>query len=477
MDVALCAYLLLDTAVKPRYDKGKNLSSFFILNSSFFIKKIPLGNFWFWFTIFAVNIFVILLMALFMAGYYFIDAPNFMLPFESRTAAMEDAELKSVLSCVLRSHSEELRMKNEERTTPAASPPPLHRGELKGMPCVERYNIRTVRVCVVGKRVVEDCVGAQNYVITTTDAVTENGAGKLLEILAHDYPHAANMGIISVEKGAPFMMSSGGKKREIVRIIAKDAGFEDGQLAYITQFSVRGAKNVSAAASRDKIRCGKGEIPVFRQGKWGCAASNAQKICVGDHIYNADVNDCVQDTSRRPLCQGAASAVMVDGVWECVLPEKPIECSAGSSGVMNYETMEWECVSNKIQDVDSAGKRCSQFYEKIYGGGTSALRGSLVSCNDCERMVAHDDCTAECVPDAAAASKKSCYAGSCRNFYFGFPDARYISVARKNIPQLSDVQIPLDGARSRNRKFNCMECPYGIDALASAAPYVIVCSQ
>jgi len=103
------------------------------------------------------------------------------------------------------------------------------------------------------------------------------------------------------------------------------------------------------------------------------------------------------------------------------------------------------------------------------------LRVSLISCNDCETMIVHDDCTAECIPDAAATAKRSCYAGACENFYFGFPNAKYIANARKNLPTLANAEIPLDDARSKNRRFNCMECPMGIDEVASAPPYVIIC--
>jgi hypothetical protein len=90
-------------------------------------------------------------------------------------------------------------------------------------------------------------------------------------------------------------------------------------------------------------------------------------------------------------------------------------------------------------------------------------------------MIVHDDCTAECVPDISATASKACYAGECRNFYFGFPDPRYIANARKNMPELENVDIPLDDRHSRNRRFNCVECPLGIDTVASLPPYVIIC--
>jgi hypothetical protein len=142
---------------------------------------------------------------------------------------------------------------------------------------------------------------------------------------------------------------------------------------------------------------------------------------------------------------------------------------------LNYDSMEWECVA----DTETQGaeiQKCSKVYDRIHGGGISTIRGNLLSCNDCEKMIVHDDCTADCVPDIAAISKKECYAGACQNFYFGFPNPRYIGEAKKNIPDLAGADIPLDDQHSRNRRFNCIECPFGIDTVASLPPYVVRCN-
>jgi hypothetical protein len=421
-----------------------------------------------------MNIFIILLMALFMAGYYFMDAPNLAPDKESRTAAMEIAELKSVLSCVLRVHSDALM---SDRIAPVEQNTifPI------SIPCAEKYDIRTKKICGDDRKAAS-CApdrankSISNYIITTSGIVTENGAGKILELLGRDYPYVANLGIIQIgDDKIPRILSSGGKRREISKYIAKEAEFTDGHLAYITQYAVDGKKNVSIASQLKKIKCGAGQMPVFSQSQWTCVTSNVVPICSGDFIWDSYTAACIPDSSKRPLCQANHSAVMIDGVWECVGPEMPRDCPVGYTAQMNYDLMEWECVEDAGTNAANTEQKCDKIYDRIYGGGMAALRGNLASCNDCEKMIVHDDCTAECVPDAAATTNRSCYSGACQNFYFGFPDQKYIANARGKIPELENIAIPLTDSHSRNRRFNCMECPFGIDEVASMPPYVIMC--
>jgi len=298
----------------------------------------------------------------------------------------------------------------------------------------------------------------------------------VLELLANDHPHAANFGIIYMESRVPFLITSGGARREISRVIARDAEFADGQLAYITQYAVSGTRNVVIEGQAERIRCGRNETAVFRQNRWTCVPSNIQRICSGDYIWDNATASCIPDNSRRPLCRGGMTAVIMEGVWECIMPENRQACPRGMTAQLNYNLAEWECVPlQEAQEADPMAG-CPKIYDRIYGGGTRALRGTLISCNDCERMIVHPDCTAECVPDPNAATRRSCYAGTCRNFYFGFPDTRYIANARRNMPELAGVAIPLDETRSRNRRFNCIECPFGVNTLASLPPFVIICN-
>ena len=424
-----------------------------------------------------MNIFVILLMALFMAGYYFMDAPNTLGVGASKAEIAESAELRALLACVLRVHSD--AVKADELA--AAEQKTIFKTEI---PCAEKYGIQTKKLCAAANasKAAASCVPdrpdkpVSNYIVTSTGAITDVGAGKALGIMARDYPHAANFGIVSAdENGILHILSSGGASREINKSIVRDAAFEAGRLVYVTQYKIGGAKSRAAAAELKKIKCLPSESPIFRQGKWSCVPPSAAAVCNGDNIWDPNLSQCVPDASKRPLCKSNYTAVIVDDMWECVGAEQPKDCPENQIAEMDFEAMEWRCVPSKPDADESQEKKCNKVYDKIYGGGTTALRGNLAGCNDCERMFVHADCTAECVPDAAAIYNKACYDGPCRNFYFGFPDARYVAGAKKNLPQLNGVEAPLRAPYSKNRKFNCMECPYGIDEVASLPPYVIIC--
>ena len=409
-----------------------------------------------------------------MAGYYFMDAPNVQTDM-TRAEAAEIAELKSVLACVLQAHSDALILDESgdvEQKEKIESE----------IPCVARYEITTQKLCADDKRIAQNCVPdragkiVSNYVITSTAVVSDNGAGKTLELLGRDYPYAANFGIVQIgDDKTPYILSSGGTRREISKIIAKEAKFDDGQLVYITQYAVAGKKNPAIAKQLEKIKCKPGEIQIFRQNKWACAAKNAAPVCSGDYVWNADSSQCVPDASRRPICSAPQIAVMTDGVWTCAAPAVKPNCPKGQTAEMNYESMEYECVGGAAEM--SAKKRCDKVYGEIVGGGISgALRGRLVSCNDCEQMMVKGDCSADCVPNAAAANSSACYAGNCAgDLYFGFPDARYVEKARAQVAELAGVVVPLDNSRSKNRRFNCAECQNGVDDALSKPPFVVVC--
>ena len=100
-------------------------------------------------------------------------------------------------------------------------------------------------------------------------------------------------------------------------------------------------------------------------------------------------------------------------------------------------------------------------------------------------MVTNEEtCEVSCVPDETKVNSTACYPGasecrgSSRAFYFGFPDdSTYKQNVRVNIPELAGVSIPVDGAHSQNRKFNCLDCGSvgAIDEQLSMPPFVAVC--
>ena len=126
-------------------------------------------------------------------------------------------------------------------------------------------------------------------------------------------------------------------------------------------------------------------------------------------------------------------------------------------------------------------KRCANMLGgAVYGALGSTLRVPQTSCTDCERSVVDPEtCVTTCVPDPAKLNDKNCYAGrsdECsgptRAFYFGFPSRTYIS----SVTDVSGTDVPLGGAYSQNRRFNCLECVNGeIDTARSRPPFTAFC--
>ena len=412
-----------------------------------------------------------LLMVILTAGYYFIGISDIR---RGGDNFAQTTELKSVLSCLTHAHSGAVSA-DEKQTAQQKFIFP------NSVPCVVRYNIKTEKVCLDGKELSKNCVPDKigdsfaNYIISGTDVVTGNGAGKALRIMGSGNSFNGNVGVISIENdNIAYLLTSGGVKREIPAAIATEMNFSDGQLVSITQYNLTGKDNPSVISSSSRIKCSSDEKLIFRQNRWECAKASIQQVCSGDYIWDYSTSECIPDASKRPLCSDSQTAVMSDGIWQCIDPEPSRECPSGYVAQFDYDRMGWFCVQQTAKTEGTA--RCEKLYSKLYGGGgTTTLRGSLISCNDCEQMVVHDDCTAECIPDATATTKSSCYSGTCNNFYFGFPDTKYITTAQNNISSLSKATIPLDEFHSKNRRFNCMECPKGVNELASVAPYVIVC--
>ena len=254
---------------------------------------------------------------------------------------------------------------------------------------------------------------------------------------------------------------------------------QDGQLVYLTQYNIPTPDVNFESADAIDITCPAGTSKTYRFGRWQCVGVNIKTGCGGDTIWDSDLMKCVADETRKPLCSGEQTAVLVDDLWECVDPFGERTCPEGMVARLNYDNLAWECVTdtNKIQNAT----KCS-FTKKTVAVtklGTT-VRTVTNPCTDCEKMIVNeDDCSFICVPDPDKINNKSCYAGRASDcsgidkaFYFGFPNAEYV----ENVPAVSRVSVPFDSLHSQNRKFNCLYCPDGrISTAKSFPPYVAVC--
>ena len=425
-----------------------------------------------------MNVFIIIIVFLFMAGWYLMGSPSQNIQEHSIEYAERKTAINSVLTCIAHIHAEAVQLDDALGIDQNAMID-------NDAPCAEKYEALTVKVCADDRRVLANCVPARvgqainNYVITTAPPPMGGDLGKVLELLSDEYSSNSNFGVLVAEGKKLWVVTGGGKKREVSAAVAKEAGLQAGHFVYMTQYSVAGKPAFSSGKATDYINCVGGEIKVFRFGRWQCVPQTAAVVCSGATIWDPDKGACVSDQSRRPLCGMNQTAVMVDDNWECMDPFVQKDCPSGQSPHLDYVSMEWVCQINPAES--KAVKKCENILRgRMVAGGT--LRTSIASsCNDCEEMVIDSEtCESACVPVAARARNKLCYAGECNGarkaFYFGFPDAAYTAAARKVIPELMAVEIRMDAAHSQNRKFNCLDCGEGyVDTEKSASPWTAVC--
>ena len=410
-----------------------------------------------------MNIFVMILIALFMGTYYLISSPSLRIREQEIDYAITRADLRSIAECTLAAHNAAIN------------------GETFDDICVSQNGIESHTVCMSAKNTLTQC-DAQNskkpeytYILTTTAPIQDGIYNDMMEILEKYYADVGTFGVFIDNQ----IVSGGGTKRSIPNAMSKEYSVSDGQLVYLTQYSVPDIETNYETSETDNIICPAGTAKIYRFSRWQCIPINTKTNCAGDMIWDSDLSECVPDESRKPLCASNQTAVIVDDVWECLDPFSDKTCDGNMVARLNYNTLEWECVSDP--NATQTAKKCEHMATTISGRQGTTLRVPTSSCTDCETMyVDQSNCRAICLPDKSKLNDQRCYpankrtcSGSTMGFYFGFPDAAYIA----NVPAVKGVSVPLNPEHSKNRMFNCMDCgTRGIDESKSLPPYVIVCN-
>ncbi len=396
-------------------------------------------------------------------------APNTRVVEQETDHAIVVSDLRSIAECALAVHNAEII------------------GNTFDDICVEQNQIKAERVCFDSRFAITDCSSDgsnrpnYSFIITTTGAINTSDYNEMMDILEKNF---ATNGIFGIYQDGIIMTAGTGAKETLSKSMTDKLGLENGQLVYVTHYDIPDPERVFTENVVEDITCPTGTQKVFRFGRWQCAEYNIKTSCGGDQIWDASTMECVPDESRRPLCAGVQTAVMVDGVWECVAPFGEYKCPGDKIARLNYETLQWECPEDFASDTDaSANGKCQLPGPRfVRGRGGATIRVVANDCTDCEKAITDEEtCTVTCVPDPEKLSLSSCYPGrvyDCRGsskaFYFGFPNEEY---AEKS-GVVSVNEIPFDTSHSQNRRFNCLDCgKWGIDTSRSVFPYVAVCNE
>lgn len=412
-----------------------------------------------------MNIFLILLSVLFMAGYYLISSPSQRVVAHETEYAIKRAELRSVAECVVSAQNAVMY------------------GETFTDMCIERYGIKSQYICMNAQYNIMPCdsdtgkAPAYNFIITTSSVLPEAEYNNMLETLEKYYPEAGTFGIFV----KPDLISAGSvSKRTIPSKIIDTAKLQDGQLVYIMQYAIPHPTIEYSGVDASDINCPAGTMKTYRFGRWQCVGYNYKVSCTGDTIWDSVSMECVADETRKPLCADNQTAVMVDDIWECVDPFADKTCPDGMIARLNYNDLTWECIDdpNAVKQV----KKCDNVarVSKSRDAGGTTLRVRSISCTDCEQVfVDEETCDTYCIPDVSKLNDPKCYdgnveecSGPTRGIYFGFNQNSKID----GIGALTNAVVELDKNHNQNRMFNCMDCgETEIDQEHSVFPYTAVC--
>ena len=412
-----------------------------------------------------MNIFLILLSLIIMAGYYVISSPSQRIIEHEAEYSIKKADLRSIAECVVAAQN--AAMYGEEFVDD----------------CVERYDIASKYVCMNRYYNIVSCDGdvgkvpAFNFIITTSFSLPASEYNNMLEILEQYYPDAGTFGIFI----KPDLMSAGAmSRRTIPQKVISAANLSDGQLVYIMQYKIPEETIEYPVIDGSDIDCPADTMKTYRFGRWQCVGYNYKISCTGDTIWDDWSMECVADETRKPLCANNQTAVLIDNVWECIDPFSDKDCQKGMIARLNYSTLTWECVEDP--NAPKTARKCDGVAKspRVHGSLGATLRVRSVSCTDCETAIVDEEtCETYCIPDPAKLNDAKCFdepkeecTGPNRAIYFGFSHKSRTD----EIPGLDGLQIKFDKDHSQNRKFNCLDCGDNeIDTEKSIPPYTAVC--
>lgn len=408
-----------------------------------------------------MNIFITVLIALFLGAYYMFTAPSVRTPEQETEYAVKYADLRAIIECAAAVHNAHLDGTEFEDV------------------CVGQNAIQSDVLCLDKRMNITACDGPStyNYVVTTTGKIPDAQFNNTMVILENNFADAGSFGIF---QNGYIISGATVTKRAVPKSLIAQMNMTDGQLVYVTQFAKTTPNKQFVAPGTEDIVCPPDTSKVLRFGRWQCVGYNTKTSCAGDTVWDYSTNSCVPDDSLKPLCSSLQTPILVDNVWECVDPFPSRQCDSNSVAKLNYTTMTWECITDP--NKTETNTKCSHIKMPVIPGrGKSSVMRKKLTCTECEKMLMDETtCVAHCVPDTEKIKQNGCYpddatncTGDSKGLYFGFPDIKYV----KNVDAVAGKTVVLDVEHSQNRKFNCMDCgARGVNTEKSFPPYITVCN-
>ena len=246
-----------------------------------------------------MNIFMMILVAIFMVGFYMISSPSQRVTEQETEYAINKSDMRSIAECASAKHNAQIK------------------GTEFNDVCVEQNQINSQFICLNSNMRITSCEITRNkrpeysYIVTATTPIDVDSYNDMLEILEEYFPDAGTFGIFMDGK---IMVGGLSGARIVPDAIIDEMELTNGQLIYFTQYEIPDEETVFTAPVQTDVICPIGTVKTYRFGRWQCTEYNTKTDCGGDMIWDSELLMCVADESKKPLCAEQQTAVLVDSV-------------------------------------------------------------------------------------------------------------------------------------------------------------------
>ncbi|MBD5391561.1 hypothetical protein HDR66_02020, partial [bacterium] len=192
-----------------------------------------------------MNIFIMILVAIFMAGFYMMGAPSGHDARHTTENAVATSDLRTVAECAVATHNATIRGMEFDDI------------------CVQQNSIVSRMICLNNNLSVTKCEVVRNkkpaytYIVTATAPIASDRYNDMMEIMEEKYADAGTFGIF--QDGT--IISGGTANRRIVpKGVISDINMENGMLVYLTQYEIPDTEIEYATPDEYDLQCPAGTV-------------------------------------------------------------------------------------------------------------------------------------------------------------------------------------------------------------------------